>query len=489
MNIFRSDSGTSRRISPHSVTTTKQTNGSSRHGHHNQRSMHTENPPLMNNDDEYKKLDSSMSVFRENGSILKPDLEENTQIVKHFVPSIDRYHLSQNVPEKPIFRGPETDVLHDLEKDKLKSIRIQMIRADVQQTDSYRKAYVVEDHVPRVKGENHEHVDDRKTHLNPNPVHYDHVENCYGLSPCRQSHDCSLSPLMNNRPPSPPLPYSPNLDCFVDPDSVHRESRSLRSENFHGRASKKRHENFLEHPSPEPRSPSTSRYRTIDNRHHTKNNSMRYDSHPRRSDSSPVYYEKRCKSFRSPSPTNRTFSPNERSTRRSALSPPRNVSSSLKQQTSNDHPRKRRSPPQRYDRSRDRRRRNSPRRRTPPIRSTSKRRDNNDHHKKRSTSRNRDVRRRENRENRRRSQSKSNSPQQEEQQSSYSSSQPQSGYSSQPGVRIPPPRPYPGPMLIPLRPPLYPPPMGAWRPPRPPLQAPPPAGWPYPRPRPLYYPY
>jgi len=35
-------------------------------------------------------------------------------------------------------------------------------------------------------------------------------------------------------------------------------------------------------------------------------------------------------------------------------------------------------------------------------------------------------------------------------------------------------------MMIPLRPPPFPPPMGAWRPPRPPMQAPP-SGWPYPR--------
>jgi len=34
-------------------------------------------------------------------------------------------------------------------------------------------------------------------------------------------------------------------------------------------------------------------------------------------------------------------------------------------------------------------------------------------------------------------------------------------------------------MMIPLRPPPFPPPMGAWRPPRP-MPAPP-SGWPYPR--------
>lgn len=58
---------------------------------------------------------------------------------------INRYHISHNVPEKPIFRGPETDVLRELKKDQLKNIRVQMIRADVQQNDSCRKSYVVED--------------------------------------------------------------------------------------------------------------------------------------------------------------------------------------------------------------------------------------------------------------------------------------------------------------------------------------------------------
>lgn len=55
--------------------------------------------------------------------------------------------MSQSAPEKPVFRGPETDVLHDLGNDKLKIIRVQMIRADIQQNDSFRKAYVVEDSV------------------------------------------------------------------------------------------------------------------------------------------------------------------------------------------------------------------------------------------------------------------------------------------------------------------------------------------------------
>jgi len=56
--------------------------------------------------------------------------------------------MSQSAPEKPVFRGPDTDVLDDLGNNKLKIIRVQMIRADIQQNDSsFRKAYVVEDPV------------------------------------------------------------------------------------------------------------------------------------------------------------------------------------------------------------------------------------------------------------------------------------------------------------------------------------------------------
>lgn len=51
-----------------------------------------------------------------------------------------------------MFRGPETDLLHDLEKDKLKTIRVQMIRADVQQNESFRKSFVVEESNSRSKG-------------------------------------------------------------------------------------------------------------------------------------------------------------------------------------------------------------------------------------------------------------------------------------------------------------------------------------------------
>jgi len=55
--------------------------------------------------------------------------------------------MSQSAPEKPVFRGPETDVLHDLGNDKLKTIRVQMTRTDLKQNDSFRKAYIVEDSV------------------------------------------------------------------------------------------------------------------------------------------------------------------------------------------------------------------------------------------------------------------------------------------------------------------------------------------------------
>lgn len=37
--------------------------------------------------------------------------------------------------------------MHDLGNDKLKTIRVQMIRADIQQNESFRKTYLVEDPV------------------------------------------------------------------------------------------------------------------------------------------------------------------------------------------------------------------------------------------------------------------------------------------------------------------------------------------------------
>jgi len=43
------------------------------------------------NNDDYKNLDNAMNVFRENGNNLKPDTDDGTRLVKHFVPSTDRY--------------------------------------------------------------------------------------------------------------------------------------------------------------------------------------------------------------------------------------------------------------------------------------------------------------------------------------------------------------------------------------------------------------
>jgi len=42
-------------------------------------------------DDDYKNLNNQMNIFRENGNNLKPDTDEGTRLVKHFVPSADRY--------------------------------------------------------------------------------------------------------------------------------------------------------------------------------------------------------------------------------------------------------------------------------------------------------------------------------------------------------------------------------------------------------------
>lgn len=42
-------------------------------------------------DDDNKNLDTSMNIFKENGNNLKSDSCEGTRIVKHFVPSADRY--------------------------------------------------------------------------------------------------------------------------------------------------------------------------------------------------------------------------------------------------------------------------------------------------------------------------------------------------------------------------------------------------------------
>jgi len=42
-------------------------------------------------DDVYKNLDNSMNIFREKGNTLKPHTSDDTRLVKHFVPSADRY--------------------------------------------------------------------------------------------------------------------------------------------------------------------------------------------------------------------------------------------------------------------------------------------------------------------------------------------------------------------------------------------------------------
>lgn len=42
-------------------------------------------------DDDYNNVDTSMNIFRENGNKLSPDTGEGLGLIKHFVPSIDRY--------------------------------------------------------------------------------------------------------------------------------------------------------------------------------------------------------------------------------------------------------------------------------------------------------------------------------------------------------------------------------------------------------------
>ncbi|XP_025415311.1 pollen-specific leucine-rich repeat extensin-like protein 1 isoform X2 [Sipha flava] len=484
------------------------------------RIMNISNSPIVLTDDDdddecYKNVDSSMNIFRENGNKLKPDSGECTRIVKHFVPSADRYQMSQCATDKPRFRGPETDVLHDLEKDKLKNIRVQMIRADVQQNDSFRKAYVIEESAAsRSKGEkNHQNFDDRQAHFNPTQqMHYDNgADKNYGIihmSPNQMmSRDRSLSPRINmGRPPSPPLPYSPERDNF-NSDMLRRDraKRSL-ERNVHDRQQRPEHfleqhkiESFSSGP-PEPRSPETQRFRSGDhNRHRMKEEQSHYEDRPSRRSRSPVYFGNNYPYRRSMSPNIRPFSPPNHG--HLPMSPPqsRELSSPpLRDRLPHpgDRSRRRRSPPPRRDRSRDRRRRLSPRRRTPPppVRIPIKRRENG-FSKKRGSYKNQEARKREAKERKRRSQSKSKSAsQQDQQQIAFQQPQPQPMYPPPPPpgvVRLPPPpRPFPpGPMMIPLRPPPFPPPMGGWRPGRPPMQAPPPSGWPYPRPRPFYFPY
>ncbi|XP_060848905.1 serine/arginine repetitive matrix protein 1-like isoform X3 [Rhopalosiphum padi] len=419
------------------------------------------------------------------------------------------YHMSQSAPEKPVFRGPETDVLHDLGNDKLKIIRVQMIRADIQQNDSFRKAYVVEDSVAgsRSKDKNHQNFEERQVHFNQNnqQIIYDNDKN-YGMpmSPTRlMSRDQSLSPRVNMvRPPSPPLPYSPERDHFNSDNNMLRRDRPKRSpeRNVHDRPPRPEHfleqlkmENFSSGPPPEPRSPEM-RFRPGDhNRHRSKDDPIHYEERPRHS-GSPIYFENHYQYNRSMSPNNRPFSPNHE--QQLPITPPslRELSSPLRDRPPhpNERPRRRRTPPPRRDRSRERRRRISPRRRTPPpVRSPIKRREIG---KKRGPNKSQEARKREAKERKRRSQSKPKSATQQEhqqQQNPFQQPQPQPMYPPPPppGVVRMPPRPFPpGPMMIPLRPPPFPPPMGAWRPPRPPMQAPP-SGWPYPRPRPYYFPY
>ncbi|KAF0766245.1 serine/arginine repetitive matrix protein 1-like isoform X1, partial [Aphis craccivora] len=142
---------TSGRRSPHTKDNIKKSNGNVHPGNSSNRMSIVNSPIILTDDDDdddnvYKNLDTNVNLFRENGNKLKPDTGEGASLVKHFVPSADRYHTSQSV-EKPTFRGPETDVLHDLGNDKLKTIRVQMIRADIQQNESFRKTYLVEDPV------------------------------------------------------------------------------------------------------------------------------------------------------------------------------------------------------------------------------------------------------------------------------------------------------------------------------------------------------
>jgi len=57
------------------------------------------NSPIILTDDDddddnvYKNLDTSVNLFRENGNKLKPESGEGASLVKHFVPSADRYGL------------------------------------------------------------------------------------------------------------------------------------------------------------------------------------------------------------------------------------------------------------------------------------------------------------------------------------------------------------------------------------------------------------
>lgn len=119
---------------------------------------------------------------------------------------------------------------------------------------------------------NHQNFDDRQAHFNPPQMHYDNggqysmqlinniqanfiisnnntnLDKNYGsahsMSPSRmRSRDRSLSPRINiGRPPSPPLPYSPERDMF-NSDNMLRRDRSKRSpeRNIHERPPRPEH--------------------------------------------------------------------------------------------------------------------------------------------------------------------------------------------------------------------------------------------------------
>ncbi|VVC42561.1 Hypothetical protein CINCED_3A002685 [Cinara cedri] len=301
----------------------------------------------------------------------------------------------------------------------------------------------------------------------------------HSLSPTRiMSRNQSISPQSNiSRPPSPPLPYSPNRDHFNSDNMLPRD-RPERSpkRKIHKRPSrdfKDQHKinNFSSSP-PESRSPDMHRFRSGDHsRHQIMDEPIRFDNRSRCSGSPPGYFRNNY-SFKSSSPDNRSFSPNHG---QSPMSPPSLWDSPLRDRPpySNNRLKRRRSSPRR-DHSRDRRRRRyhfSPRetrrRISPPERSPMKHRDN----PRKRPNKNQEGRKRDTKDRKRRSQSNPKSRSQE----------PQPIYPHG-VVQLPPPlRPFPP--IIPLRPPHF-PSMGAWRP-----RMPPPSGWPYPCPRPYYFPF
>lgn len=112
--LYRSDSSSGRR-SPHPNDIIKQSSGNTRHGNSSNRvpmlvnsfihsgffyskcnivchfSNIVHSPIILtddDDDDDYKNLDTT---FRENGNKSNSNPDEGTRIVKHFVPSADRY--------------------------------------------------------------------------------------------------------------------------------------------------------------------------------------------------------------------------------------------------------------------------------------------------------------------------------------------------------------------------------------------------------------